>query len=328
MIKQIHGNLYRLQVDLPGNPLKWLNSYVIVSPQRSLIIDTGFNRPECLDTLRRGIRELGLDMDKTDVLATHVHADHTGLISQTISADSKVYMGHADAEIFRNVMSAGDTQWWNDGESRFRQEGYPEEKLTETRLANPARKFISEGLFEVTSLHDGDILRYGEWTWEVVSTPGHTPGHICLYERQHNILFTGDHLLFDITPNIAWWRELEDPLSHYFASLHKISSLNVNTVLTGHRQNEGTLEKRIPELLKHHEERLDDVLNIVQENPYSTGYEIASKMHWSIRAKSWADFPPGQRWFAVGEAISHIDHLVLQGRLQRHSKDGVHTYAL
>lgn len=327
MLQQIEDNLYRLQIQLPGNPLKTLNSYIMTSDNRNLIIDTGFNLPECLEDLHAGIEALGLDMEKTDVLATHFHADHTGLISKIITDRSKVYMGRVDKQMFENTITHSD-EYWVDAEAKFRSEGYPERELEDTRMANPARKFTSSALFEITPLDDGDMISCGNFEWAVISTPGHTPGHICLYERKHKMMITGDHLLFDITPNITWWETMQDSLGSYINSLKKISAYDVERVLTGHRGIEGSFGLRINELLAHHESRLNDIIEIVWVTPNISGYEIASRMKWSIRAKNWAEFPPGQRWFAVGEAVAHINHLVISEKLCRKESGGVATYIL
>lgn len=325
IMEQIRRGLYRLQIQLPQSPLKTLNCYIMVSDGRNLIVDTGFNRPECLEALQAGIEALGLDMGSTDVLATHFHADHTGLISQIISDSSRVYMGRTDRLMFIQNMTRSD-EYWRDAEERFRREGYPEQELAHTRLANPARKFTSSGLFDIVPLDEGAVLPVGDLHWTVISTPGHTPGHICLYEPAEKLLITGDHLLFDITPNIAWWKVMEDSLGSYLGSLHKVSAYEVEQVLPGHRGIEGSLQRRVGELLEHHENRLGDVMEIVRQEPRLTGYEIAARMKWSIRAKNWGEFPPGQRWFAVGEAVAHIEHLILGGRLTRVVADGIHRY--
>ncbi|MCL1990865.1 MAG: MBL fold metallo-hydrolase [Defluviitaleaceae bacterium] len=324
MIQSILPHLYRIEIPLPNSPLKTLNSYIMTSNDRHLIVDTGFNMPECLETMRNAIEILGLDMTKTDILATHLHADHNGLISQIMSETSDVYMGRIDREIFLRIMTDGDT-YWQVAEARYEQEGYPSEEMAQTRLWNPARKFVSSGVFEITALDDGDVVRCGGLQWQVMLTPGHTPGHICLYEPHHRILIAGDHVLFDITPNITWWHDSRDALGDYLTSLERISTLKVALTLTGHRGNEGNFHERVKALQRHHADRLQDVLELVKEQPGISGYEIASKMTWSIRS-NWTDFPPGQRWFAVGEAISHLDHLVLLRKLQRHHVNGIHTY--
>ena len=327
MLQQISDNFYRLEIPLPGNPLRTLNSYIMLSDDRHLIIDTGFNMPECLDALRAGIHELQLDMSKTDVLVTHLHSDHLGLVPQIISKTSKVYMGRIDKAIFKEMMENSDT-YWGDAEKRFQEEGYPTRELAQIRSVHPGIKFAPEDVFDTIDLDDGDTVSCGDFHWKVILTPGHTPGHICLYEPTRQIFIAGDLLLFDITPNISCWNELDDALESYLTSLKNVSALEVKTILTGHRSNEGSFSQRIKELEAHHAKRLKDVLDIVRENPSITGYDVASKMTWSIRAKDWADFPPGQRWFAVGEAISHIDYLVLRGQLQRVNRNGVNTYTL
>ena len=61
MIDEIAVNLYRIEVPLPKNPLRSINSYVIKDPDRNLIIDTGMNREECLNVLEAGLKSLGVD---------------------------------------------------------------------------------------------------------------------------------------------------------------------------------------------------------------------------------------------------------------------------
>ena len=55
-------------------------------------------------------------------------------------------------------------------------------------------------------------------------------------------------------------------------------------------------------------------------------YEIAGKMSWSIRCRDWADFPLAQKFFAVGEALAHLDHLEAQGRVRRQEIHGKRVY--
>ncbi|MCL2558550.1 MAG: MBL fold metallo-hydrolase [Treponema sp.] len=323
--ERIMDGLYRLPVPLPGSPLKAINTYVLTSDSRNVIIDTGYNMPECLEAMRAGIAELGLDMEKTDLLATHFHADHTGLITQLVSPKSKVYMGSIDKALWVNMISTPDAHW-SFYEDKLTLEGYPPDEMEKTRMHNPARRFVSSGLVDIIELEDGDKVRGGGREWQVVLTQGHTPGHICLYDAASKTLVAGDTILFDITPNITWWRELDDSLGSFLESLDRLSKLDVEITLPSHRSNNGSMYNRIEELKAHHANRLQDVLRIARENPGINGYEIASKMTWAIRARDWDDFPPGQRWFAVGEAISHINHLTLGGKLKVENVGGVNRY--
>jgi glyoxylase-like metal-dependent hydrolase (beta-lactamase superfamily II) len=328
MVHTIHPNypdLYRITVSLPGNPLKSLNSYVLIGTDRNLIIDTGFNLPESLEDLRGGIRELGLDMGRTDIFLTHFHADHCGLVPKIVSPDSVVYMNEADRDLFDDVMDNTDDSWARVGR-RLLNEGYPKDELERTQAANPAKKYLPEATFASVPVVDGTRLSYGDFRLECVWTPGHTPGHVCLYDKAKGIFFSGDHVLFDITPNITAWVTLPNSLQHYLNSLLRVRNYPVRVTLTGHRENNGVLSERVDQLVAHHQNRLADVENILENRPGLNGYEVASCMKWDIRAKNWAAFPPGQRWFAVGEALSHLSYLVNLGKVKKVAKSGVNTY--
>lgn len=161
----------------------------------------------------------------------------------------------------------------------------------------------------------GDEIDVGDYRLEAIHTPGHTAGHVCLYEREKRILFSGDHILGDITPNIATWSDEGDPLADYLASLEKIESLDVELCLPGHRTPIENFNERIDALVEHHRERAREVLQILTRGPRNA-YETAAEMTWSIRARSWAEFPVMQRWFATGEAIAHLRYLEGKGLVE------------
>jgi glyoxylase-like metal-dependent hydrolase (beta-lactamase superfamily II) len=81
MIDEVRPSIFRMEIPLPDNPLKAINSYVIKGEDHFLMIDTGMNRPECMEVMQASLRELRVDLEKTDFFVTHVHADHFGLIS-------------------------------------------------------------------------------------------------------------------------------------------------------------------------------------------------------------------------------------------------------
>lgn len=290
MVQKINNDLYRITVSLPGNPLRSLNSYVITGGERNLLIDTGFNRPECLYDLEQGIEQLNLDMNRTDIFVTHLHADHSGLVSKIAKPLTRIFMGKSDKALLDKSILDPDN-YWNPMKERFREEGYPEEELNKSISDSPARIFVPDKYFEASLVEDGSILPFGNDTYRCIFTPGHTPGHFCLYDTENEFLYTGDHLLFDISPNITVWSGVDDSLSQYMGSLKKIRDIPVKLALTGHRENEGDYQIRIEQLLLHHAERLEDTMQIIRENDGLNGYQIAGYMKWSIRAAGWDDFP-------------------------------------
>lgn len=324
MIFKLNDHLYTIKVRLAGSPLRDLNCYVIRTPERNLLIDTGFNRSECLEDLRLGIQELGLDMNDTDILATHFHSDHCGLIDKIAAPGSRVYMSGTDKVLYEAGFDSDIL--WRRKKLLYQQEGFPAGVLEKAAGDNPARAFAPGRPVALTPLEDGRSLVIGGIRLQCIHTPGHTPGHMCLYNEQDRSMILGDHVLFDITPNITTWLSMPNSLEMYLNSLKMIRKYNVSLPLPAHRACHCGMVQRIDQLLLHHEKRLAEAETIIRENPGISGYDIAGKMRWSIRVKSWEDFPPAQKWFAVGEALSHIYHLVQNGKVRSESRDGVMAY--
>lgn len=313
MYTHIEDNIYTIPVPLPNNPLRQLNSYVIKGEGRNLVIDTGFKLEECRKALCEGLEELGVDMNCTDIFLTHLHSDHSGLAAELATQSSKIYISRADGELLTLSLTQGLGRV-----EEYRSYGFSEKEL-ENFWENPSMKYRQESPFNFTYVADGDVLTYGGRRLEVIFTPGHTPGHVCLYDRANKVMFLGDHVLFNITPNITTWPFFEDPLGHYVHSLMDISIYDVRLPLPAHRGVNGTMAERIGTIIEHHGARIREMLDILTERPGLTPYDLSGMMTWRVHGKtnSWADFPLNQKWFAVGETAAHLDYLLKRGRVRR-----------
>src|SRR5574341_2684645 len=134
MIKEILTNLYKMEIPLPESPLKSVNSYVIKTQDRNLIIDTGMNREECLNVMMSGLRKLAVDIRKTDFYITHLHSDHFGLVSSLATNSSTIYFNQPDANqiksgIFLDVLI-----------DFARLNGFPEDELQTISYTHPGFK--------------------------------------------------------------------------------------------------------------------------------------------------------------------------------------------
>ena len=313
MYTHIEDNIYTIPVPLPNNPLRQLNSYVIKGEGRNLVIDTGFKLEECRKALCDGLEELGVDMNCTDIFLTHLHSDHSGLAAELATQSSKIYISRADGELLTLSLTQGLGRV-----EEYRSYGFSEKEL-ENFWENPSMKYRQESPFSFTYVADGDVLTYGGRRLEVIFTPGHTPGHVCLYDRANKVMFLGDHVLFNITPNITTWPFFEDPLGHYVHSLMDISIYDVRLPLPAHRGVNGTMAERVGTIIEHHGARIREMLDILTERPGLTPYDLSGMMTWRVHGKtnSWADFPLNQKWFAVGETAAHLDYLLKRGRVRR-----------
>jgi glyoxylase-like metal-dependent hydrolase (beta-lactamase superfamily II) len=324
MIEKILPGLHRVVVPLPGNPLKEINSYVLTSRDRNLIIDTGMKRPECQEVLEAGLDEIGVDLERTDFIATHLHADHAGLISTLIRSGARAYMGTLDAQVMKiNFADISKTIPLSEYAIRS---GFPAEEVRTSLHNHPGNKYSSETRVAYIPLEGGETFEVGGYRLEVVATPGHTNGHIALYEPDKKLFFSGDHVLGDITPNIQAWSDDHDPLSVYLQSLSQASELDVDLCLPGHRSLIEDCGKRIGELVEHHRLRANEAISILTGDR-KTAYQTASEMSWDIVARSWEDFPIMQRWFATGEAIAHLRYIEGKGMIERELVDGQVLYS-
>ena len=322
MPEEIAAGIYRIPVPLVGNPLKELNAYLLKGEDGNLLVDTGFRQPACREALFSALRELGVRRGETEVLLTHLHSDHSGLAPEAAGGQT-IYISEVDRPSLDEC--AYRDQSWKDMEGRFREEGFPLRLMANMNETNPARSMAPPSGGHYQGLTDGEMLEQGGCRIQCLLMPGHTPGQMCYWLPDRGVLFTGDHVLFDITPNITSWPIMPDALGAYLESLRKIRAYEPELALPGHRKS-GDLKARVDELLRHHQHRLEEALNAVRTHPGQGAYALASHMTWKIRASSWEDFPVAQKWFAVGECMSHLDHLTALGQLRRETTGGKAAY--
>ncbi len=313
MITELFPNIYRIEVPLPRNPLKMLNAYLIRGKKRHLLIDTGFNRPECLEAMNGALDSLGVARGDLDFFITHLHADHSGLVADLCeSADAVIYASAKDSVSINNT-TRGPSYWTGFLESMI-PHGFSREQVEELSKTHPAIRYCPSHELDFTIASPGDVLEYGGYTLQVLDAKGHTPGLLVLYEPSNKLLFSSDLILGDITPNIARWPGVKDSLGDFFDSLAAIATMDVALTLPGHRSLVPDTNQRIRELYAHHGRRLDEVRRLLQEGPQQA-YAIAAKMTWDMRG-TWEDFAVAQKWFACGEAQSHLDRLVVLGEAE------------
>jgi len=310
-MQEIIPNLFRCRIPLPDSPLKYLNSYIIQSDHRNLIVDTGLNRRECLEAMQQGLAALHIDLSRTDFFITHLHADHFGLVTRLLHKSGRLFFNRPEKELIET---------WEGFEPMIAfaaRNGFPPNDLRKALAAHPGNKFGSDWIPDFEVLDDNDVIAVGSYRFQCIQTPGHTLGHTCLYEPAQKLLIAGDHLLVDITPNIQCWSENENPLENYFFSLDKVNELDVDWVLPGHRRLFQNHRQRIQELKDHHHHRLDEICSILASSSPQNAYEVAAEMTWDIRCDDWQAFPIAQKWFATGEAIAHLNYLEKHARISK-----------
>jgi hypothetical protein len=80
-------------------------------------------------------------------------------------------------------------------------------------------------------------------------------------------------------------------------------------------------------LKRHHQKRLDEIVAILRKGR-KNAFQVASQMTWDIVYDSWDLFPVSQKWFATGEAISHLKYLEEKGVVRKEMQQRKIIYSL
>jgi glyoxylase-like metal-dependent hydrolase (beta-lactamase superfamily II) len=320
--------VHLVKVPIPDNPLGFLNCYLIAGTHGWLMVDTGWHTAEALTALQTGLQQLGLKFtDIATIVVTHVHPDHFGLAGKLkqLSPNTKLlahrwewallesrYIKFADLQRQMGIM--------------LRHHGVPDMNVPGLEAASmPAMQFVTITMPD-EPLYGGEVLDTGLYSLEVIWTPGHSPGHICLYEPQNQLLFAGDHILPKITPNISYHVQSGDnPLGDFLYALQKVQNLPVTKVLPAHEHVFHDLRGRIEEIRKHHDRRIEEIRHSIQEKP-RVAYEIASEITWDLPDLTWQQFPPLHKRSAVNETVAHLEFMRWEGTVTRTDQDGLFLY--
>lgn len=320
MLNEVYPSIYQLEIPLPGNPLKAINTYLIKGALRNLVIDTGFNIEEGRLLLMDAMQSLEMTPEQTDLLITHLHSDHSGLAARLGNEGMQVYAGRIDGAMINEM---AHPSYWRRFEDLNILMGMAEDAITFEE--HPGFKYCPKEPVDFKLLNEGNVLDLGNFRFSVLDIPGHTPGHIGLYDAEKQLFFGGDHVLDKISPNIAFWGFEQDILSVYLENLEKVRALDIDYCFTSHRNILRDHRRRIDELKNHHEKRLAEIIEILSTGPH-TVRQTAAAMHWDLRINDWELFPANQKWFAGGEAMSHLEHLVAINRIVKTMDAGVLYY--
>ncbi len=322
-MRKLEENLYLLPVELPGSPLRRINCYLILGESRHLLVDTAFNYDECERSVLEQLEEAGAKIEDTDIFITHMHVDHCGLISRLKRKENKIFAGVTDKKL---IESYRDPARWAWVDAANRQMGIPQDRLLKTeQQVGYQLRYIDP--VEIEPIPEGGRLEYGGFSLTAVSLPGHTPGQTGLWGAKKGYLFSGDHILADISPNITAWDLENDYLKLFRQSLLKVRAMPVKKLFPAHRKPPADVNARIDELLRHHDERMAEVLDVTGASHGGiSAYDAALLLKWNMR-KPIFEAHPQQVWFACVETLAHLQSLMFEGRVRREERGGVLYYS-
>ena len=315
--QEITNGIEWLRMPLPFS-LDHINLWLLKDDERWVIVDTGVGTEETQDIWRRVFDEVMGGDPASRVIATHMHPDHVGCAGfLTQHFDVDLWMPRDEYMMCRILVGDTGREAPEAGVHFYRDAGFSDEQVaTYNKAFGFFGKFVTPLPEAYKRLSDGDSLGIGEHTWNVITGGGHSPEHACLYDSHRNLLISGDQLLPTISSNVSVWptEPLANPLQDWFDSLHKLRAAIPSDVLVlpAHGEPFRGAYARIDAMILEHEERLDTLRRFCVEPQRAT--DVFPAIYRS-------DINDSNRIMATGEALSHLNYLVINGELAVERRD-------
>jgi glyoxylase-like metal-dependent hydrolase (beta-lactamase superfamily II) len=317
----------KLPIEMEQSDLKYVNVYLVEEGNGFLLVDTGWNTDEAFSALHNALIKSGHSFQSIkQILVTHVHPDHYGMAGRIKElSGATITMHHIEKE-FIEPRYVNMEPLLHQTDLMMVNNGVPEHEMVELRDASlDVINYIVPTQPDKV-LHDGDFINAGKFRFKVIWTPGHSSGHVCLFEAEKKLLLSGDHILPRITPNVSMNpQSIENPLGRYLRSLEEIKGLDIELTLPGHDEPFNNLNMRINEIIHHHNQRNTEILETILAEP-RTAYRIAKDIKWGNNGGTWKDLPPFHKRMAVFETMAHLEMMAADSRIDKMPRKGIVHY--
>ncbi|MGS0684675.1 MBL fold metallo-hydrolase [Nakamurella sp. GG22] len=315
------------QVRLPveSGPVGTVNMYVLADGDRATVVDCGVWHSDLpdggMDAVTSGLAEAGYTVaDVNRMMITHAHIDHYGMAGALVE--------QSGAELWMHSLTDRDCENYRHPETtRIRhRDTYADHGIAEAdqvQLGGHLTRWLPHlhSVVEATTrLRGGEQVSIGGDLWEVVYTPGHSLGHICLWSKSRGVVISGDHLLPGVTPPVTFERGSDiDPMRSYLQSLRDVRALQPALVLPGHGEAFGNVTGRIDSIMRNKVRRLDRIRRVILDAPSTVG-QLTDRL-------VAPGMTPHQRELAINEMFAHIAYLRYSGLVERRVRpDGVYEW--
>jgi len=308
--QEVSAGIRWVRMPLPITALNHVNLWLLEDGERWAAVDTGIATEDQKALWRQVLAGHPL----SHLVVTHLHPDHIGLASwlqEETAAPLWMTLGeYSTAQLFLHQLGH-----WSFAavEALYARHGLERTMLDALAARSGAyRKGVPALPATYRRMIDGDRFTIGDREWQVITGFGHSPEHASLYSDQGHILIGGDMMLPRISTNVSVLPTSpeDDTLGRFLDSISRFLALPEDTlVLPAHGRPFRGLHLRIAQLKAHHAERCE-VLAEACATPQTAADLIPVLFDRPIDDAN-------QIFFALGEAIAHLNHLHHAGRLRR-----------
>jgi glyoxylase-like metal-dependent hydrolase (beta-lactamase superfamily II) len=307
--ERVVPGVWRLRLPLPWPGVPHCNAWAVAAGDGIVLFDTGMHEPGSLAHLERAMAQVNLSLDNVRlVVCTHAHSDHYGQAADIVDrAGCELWM-HPNHEHMTRAAQDPDEALARRLEVA-RQSGVPEEPL---RAYAEARKGQGYGISRIIepdrALLPGVEIETDLGTWQVIETPGHAPSHVCLFQPEHRLLISGDHLLGRVSVYYDYGYS-PDPAGEFLRSLDKVEQLDARLALSGHGRTFADVQGHIEanRLIVH--ERIGRVQEVISAGE-TTAFDAVPAVYGE------AITPLNANWW-LSETLCYLQHLEREGRAER-----------
>jgi glyoxylase-like metal-dependent hydrolase (beta-lactamase superfamily II) len=313
---EVAPGVFRLVLPLGIHGIPAVNAYLLKDGDGDTLVDCGIaladenstGSDDGTSVLARALAACGSSFERLQrLVVTHAHIDHYGLAGEVVA--------RSDADLWMHVETNRDLRKYEDPGSAVDRRT---EMLADHGLYGEVLEEASTGLRSwmpvmpsmgqpTTVLHGGERFDAGERSWQVVPTPGHSPGHVCLWSVADRLLCSGDHLLRNISPPVTYERGFErDPMGSYLMSLETVQRLAPALVLPGHGEVFADGAARAATIEKGKRKRLEQVLELISVPGGRTVNDLTADV-FRVRLTG------AQTHFAVAEVLAFLAYWEMRG---------------
>lgn len=307
-LTEVAADVFELRLPIPFED-GLVNVFLFRAGDDADLLDCGMNTEESVDAIRAAVRQVGAKRVRRLVI-THIHPDHYG------AAGVFAGEGRADLYLHRLEVPLVHPRYVelehlvSEVRTYLLVNGVPGDEADVLSNSQRALSAIVKPAVPAVQLDGAETLEMGHRRLRVEWTPGHSPGHICLYDEGEKVLFAGDHMLPELSPNIGLHpQSTPDPLHEYLDGLLRLARYEPRLILPAHGRPFADALSRVNTLVAHHKRRLDQIEAILSRGERNA-WEVALEL-WGPRDNLY------EKRLALQEGLAHLQALAVEGRLQK-----------